>query len=91
MVSINDINQSIIQGKFNNEQLNSIAMAVKFARGQLSKQTKASLTMGDNVNFHHSSHGCDYTGTVVKIARKFVTVRTANGLWRVPANMLEVV
>jgi hypothetical protein len=28
---------------------------------------------------------------VVKIAIKFVTVKTISGLWRVPANMLTVV
>jgi hypothetical protein len=32
-----------------------------------------------------------YTGTVDKIAIKFVTVRTQQGLWKVPASMLEVV
>jgi hypothetical protein len=28
-------------------------------------------------------------GTVDKIAIKYVTVRTTQGLWKVPANMLE--
>jgi hypothetical protein len=27
---------------------------------------------------------------VTKIAQKYVTVRTSQGLWRVPANMLRV-
>jgi hypothetical protein len=30
-------------------------------------------------------------GTVNKIAIKYVTVATQQGLWRVPANMLEAV
>jgi hypothetical protein len=30
-------------------------------------------------------------GDVTKIAQKYVTVRTNDGLWKVPANMLEVV
>jgi hypothetical protein len=31
------------------------------------------------------------TGVVTKIAIKYVTVKTAQGLWRVPANMLTLV
>jgi len=31
------------------------------------------------------------TGVVTKIAIKYVTVKTAQGAWRVPANMLEKV
>lgn len=92
MVSINDINHTILAGNFTNEQLNSIGMAVQFARNQLSRKTKASLMLGDNVNFYSSKMGRDYTGEVIKIARKYVTVRSpGNGLWRVPANMLTVV
>jgi hypothetical protein len=31
------------------------------------------------------------TGVVTKIAIKYVTVKTINGMWRVPANMLSLV
>jgi hypothetical protein len=31
------------------------------------------------------------TGVVMKIAIKYVTVNTVAGMWRVPANMLQVV
>ena len=86
-----EISRAIIAGQFTNDDLTNITEALKFARAQLGKRTKASLAMGDNVNFHNGKQGRDYTGTVVKIARKFVTVRTTSGLWRVPANMLTVV
>ena len=33
----------------------------------------------------------NYTGFVKKIAIKYVHVQTANGLWKVPANMLTIV
>jgi hypothetical protein len=33
----------------------------------------------------------NYTGVVMKIAIKYVTVKTVSGLWRVPANMLTLV
>ena len=92
MATIQEINSSIILGDFTNEQLNSIVTAVQFARNQLSRKTKASLMLGDNVKFYSSKTGRDYTGEVIKIARKYVTVRSpGNGLWRVPANMLTVV
>jgi hypothetical protein len=92
MVSINDINQAIIAGGFTNDQLNSISMAIKFARNQLAQQNKRSFFVGDQVKFVSSRNGQTYVGDVTKIARKYVTVRSPGyGLWRVPANMLEAV
>jgi hypothetical protein len=88
MLSIRDINSAIIAGTFTNDQLSSIVDAVRFARSQLTQQTKRSLTLGDTVKFTSTKNGMTYTGTVNKIAIKFVTVRTAQGLWKVPANML---
>jgi hypothetical protein len=47
--------------------------------------------VGDNVSFDSAKLGRNVTGVVTKIAIKYVTVRTATGLWKVPANMLTVV
>lgn len=91
MLTIQEINRSIINGKFTNDELSSIIDAVKFNRSQLSKSVKRSLALGDNVNFNSVKLGKNVTGVVTKIAIKYVTVRTTNGLWKVPANMLEVV
>ena len=96
MVSINDINQTIIAGNFTNEQLNAITLAVKFARNQLVKQNRGSLVVGTKVKFTSSRTGADVYGTVEKVNRKFIVVRenrfnTLGGSWRVPANMLEAV
>ena len=88
MVAIKDINSAIIAGSFTNDQLVSIIDAVKFARSQLTQQTKRSLSTGATVKFTSTKNGVTYTGTVDKIAIKFVTVRPAQGLWKVPANML---
>jgi len=41
------------------------------------------------VKFHSTKRGMTMSGTVSKIAIKYVTVSTQQGLWRVPANMLE--
>lgn len=85
------INTAIIQGGFTNEQLTSIIDAVKFARARLVDANKRSLRIGQRVEFTSSRTGTRIAGDVVKIAIKFVTVKTAAGLWRVPANMLSPV
>jgi hypothetical protein len=90
MKSIQDVNAAILQGNFTNDQLTSIIDAVKFARARLTEKNKRSMFLGDTVKFTSSKNGMQYTGTVQKIAIKYVTVSTAKGLWRVPANMLEV-
>jgi hypothetical protein len=43
------------------------------------------------VNWTSGRTGVNVTGVVMKIAIKYVTVKTVQGLWRVPANMLSVV
>ena len=91
MITIQEINRAIMQGNFSNDELSSIIDAVKFNRSQLTKTVKRNLALGDNVNFNSSKLGRNVTGVVTKIAIKYVTVRTVNGLWKVPANMLEVV
>jgi hypothetical protein len=90
-MNITQINTAILQGGWSNDQLTSMIDAVKFARARLTEQTKRSLRIGDNVNFNSTKLGRNVTGVVVKIAIKFVTVKTVSSLWRVPANMLTVV
>jgi hypothetical protein len=74
---------------FTNEQLNSIADAVSYARAQLRATKIRSFTKGDTVKFTSVKRGCVMSGTVSKVAIKYVTVATQQGLWKVPANMLE--
>ncbi len=88
-MNIMQINTAILQGSFTNDQLTSIIDSVKFARARLTDQTKRSLSIGDNVNFTSSKTGRNVTGVVVKIAIKYVTVKTILVAWRVPANMLS--
>jgi len=93
MTTIQDINSTIIGGAFTNDQLDSIIMAVKFARNQLATKNKFSLVKGTQVKFTSSRSGQIVLGTVEKVNRKFVIVREngkAFNNWRVPANMLEV-
>lgn len=91
MLTIKEINQEIISGNWTNEQLTSMIDAVKFNRSQLARQIKRSIRVGNNVEFTSSKTGRLTRGFIKKIAIKYVTVDTGMGLWRVPANMLEVV
>ena len=90
-MNIQEINKAILFGTFTNNELTSVIDAVKFARARLTEQTKRSLRIGDNVNFDSVKQGRNVTGVVMKIAIKYVTVKTVSGLWRVPANMLTLV
>ena len=90
-MNITQINTAILQGTFTNDQLTSIVDAVKFARARLVDMNKRSLRIGDAVSFRSSKTGITVTGKVAKIAIKYVTVSTAQGMWRVPANMLSPV
>ncbi len=91
LTQIQQVNQAIMFGDFTDAELTSILNAVQFARGQLRKDKIRSIKLGDSVKFTSTKRGMTITGTVDKIAIKFVTVRSNQGLWKVPANMLEVV
>ena len=88
-MDIKQINQAIMFSDLTNDELTSVIDAVKWKRATIAKLTKASLRIGDNVNFTSTKTGMNITGVVVKIAIKFVTVKTIQGAWRVPANMLS--
>jgi hypothetical protein len=89
-MNIHEINSAIIRGDFSNDELNKIVEAVKYARSLISKETKRKLNVGTKVSFVSSRTGVTMTGTVRKVAIKYVTVDTPQGGWRVPANMLTV-
>ena len=89
MRTVQEINQAIMFGDFTNTELMSMIDAVKWRRATLAKLTKASLALGDSVQFTSNKTGMTLTGRVEKIAIKYVTVRTPQGAWRVPANMLS--
>lgn len=87
-MDIKQINQAIMFSDLSNDELTSVIDAVKWKRATIAKLTKAGLRIGDNVNFTSSKTGINMTGVVMKIAIKYVTVKTIQGAWRVPANML---
>ena len=77
-----------MHGNLTNDELTSVIDAVKYARARLTREIKRGLAVGDNVNFDSTKLGRNVTGVITKIAINYITVRTVNGLWRVPANML---
>lgn len=90
-ISIQDVNSAIMFGSFTNEQLESIASAVKYRRAQIARTTKGALKLGDVVKFTNNRTGRIHQGAVVKIAIKNVRVREGNSLWNVPASMLSII
>ena len=89
MSKIQQVNSAIMFGEFSNTELDSILSAVQFAKANLRKQNIRQFVKGDTVKFHSTKRGMTMSGTVSKIAIKYVTVTTPQGLWKVPANMLE--
>ena len=90
-MNIAQICRSIEHGQLSDRDLTDVITAVKYARRNLQRKITSSLMVGDNVNFNSTKLGRNVTGVITKIAIKYVTVRTATGLWRVPANMLSVI
>jgi hypothetical protein len=90
-MNVQSINSAIISGNLTNEDLNSVIDAVKFARNRIAQTVKFQVREGTRVKFHSTKRNMAVEGTVTKMAQKYATVRTDTGLWRVPANMLEIV
>jgi hypothetical protein len=91
MKTFQEVRYAIQFSNFSNDELNSLSEAIRYARSELVKDVKRELAVGANVSFTSSRSGKNVTGNVTKIAVKYVTVRTIEGLWKVPANMLSVV
>lgn len=87
--TIQEINSAIMFGNFTNDQLNSINMAVKYARAQLVQNKRRQFRVGDAVKFTNSRDGKVHIGTVDRVKIKYVLVKTATALWNVPVSMLE--
>jgi hypothetical protein len=91
-MNIQAINTAILQGSFTNDQLNSIADAVRFARSQITRRNTGSFVIGTRVKFYNRKTGVTYTGTVNKVKLKNILVDTDVGVrYNVPAAMLETV
>ena len=90
-MDIKEITQAIMFDGLTNDQLDQLSTAIRYARSQLTQQNRRALRVGDTVKFTSSRDGVTYKGDVTKIAIKYITVRTGNMLYRVPASMLEAI
>jgi hypothetical protein len=89
-VNLNQIKAEILTANLTNAELQELIETVQYARAQLGKTVKRQLQPGVNVSFVSNRSGQRVLGTVERVAIKNVVVRTHLGLYRVPANMLEV-
>ena len=89
-MDIKQINSAIMFGTWTDTELSSMIDAIKFARASLIKQAKYTIKPGTEVKFHSTKRGITVEGKVTKVAQKYATVSTAQGLWKVPMNMLSV-
>jgi hypothetical protein len=90
-MNLNQIKAEILTGGFDNAGLQELMETVQYARAQLGKSVKRQLQPGVSVSFVSNRSGQRVLGTVERVAIKNIMVRTHLGLYRVPANMIEVV
>ena len=89
-MNLTQIKAEILTGGFDNAELKELIDTVQYARAQLGKDIKRQLQPGAAVSFISNRSGQRVLGTVERVAIKNIVVRTHQGLYRVPANMIEV-
>ena len=89
-LTIQQVNEAIMFGNFTNDQINGIAMSVKYRRAQIVKETKRALMIGDTVQFTHPTTGRVHQGSVIKINIKKIKIKEGFTTWNVPASMISV-
>ena len=90
-MNLTQIKAEILTAQLTNAELQELIETVQYARSQLGKSVKRQLQPGVSVSFVSNRSGQRVLGTVERVAIKNIVVRTALGLYRVPANMIEVV
>jgi hypothetical protein len=90
-MNLTQIKAEILTAQLTNAELQELIETVQYARAQLGKTVKRQLQPGASVSFVSNRSGQRVLGTVERVAIKNIVVRTHLGLYRVPANMIEVV
>jgi hypothetical protein len=90
-MNLTQIKAEILTAQLTNAELQELMETVQYARAQLGKTVKRQLQPGVSVSFVSNRSGQRVLGTVERVAIKNIVVRTHLGLYRVPANMIEVV
>jgi hypothetical protein len=89
-MNLMQIKAEILTANLTNAELQDLIETVQYARAQLGKSVKRQLQPGVSVSFVSNRSGQRVLGTVERVAIKNIVVRTHLGLYRVPANMIEV-
>jgi hypothetical protein len=89
-MNLTQIKAEILTANLTNAELQDLIETVQYARAQLGKTVKRQLQPGVAVSFISNRSGQRVSGTVERVAIKNIVVRTHLGLYRVPANMIEV-
>ena len=88
-LTISELNSAIMHGDWSSEQLESMIMAIKYARNQRTRRAASTFWPGDTVKFHDRKRGVTYTGKVEKVKLKFALVVTPTTRFNVPLSILE--
>jgi len=89
-MNVDQIVTELMSGSLNNDDIERIAQALKYARSQVGRAVKRQLQPGVSVKFYHPKQHFYIAGTVNRIKQKYVLVDTPQGRYNVPANLLEV-
>ena len=87
---VDQIVTELMSGSLNNDDIERVAQALKYARAQVGRAVKRQLAPGASVKFYHPKQNFYISGTVNRIKQKYVLVDTSRGRYNVPANLLEV-
>ena len=85
-----EIVATLMSGTLNNDDIEQVAQALKYARTQVGKSIKRQLRPGVSVKFYHPKQRFYIAGTVNRVKQKYVLVDTVGGRYNVPANLLEM-
>jgi transcription antitermination factor NusG len=90
---VNNVQTAItaIRNATSGDELNQIFEAIKLQRRHLDKQAAKSFMVGDTVEFLAGPQRGMRKGTVTKFNINKVKVKTNDGIWNVPAEMLSLV
>lgn len=88
-LTVTDIKQAIMFGDFTPADMEVFADAIKYARSQLGRKNANTISVGSSVKFRDNKRGINYIGTLEKVKQKYALVRTAQGRYNVPLNLLE--
>jgi hypothetical protein len=89
-MSLKQINELILTTDLTDADINSIVESIKYVRSRNARLNLQTFRVGDAVQFKSSRSNQTVKGTIKKIAIKNIVIDTAQGAWRVPANMVEM-